>query len=140
LTNAITVAGSTLDGTRRFLGQVDFSILLAHVDINNRLVFAWSLDNMGFHATHLGIGDTGFGSGVLFGEKSDDVSSRSTVFDFMLFSLDSVLGRLDVIFHHLLGLVIGLCVSHLVRIDVRGKGRHTTCSVMSTTTRESDRR
>jgi hypothetical protein len=57
----------------------------------------------------------------------------------MLLSLDSVLGRLDVIFHHLLGLVIGLCVSYLVKINVDVRGL-TTCSVMSTTTRESDRR
>jgi hypothetical protein len=96
---------------------------------------------VGVHLVHLGIGDTGFGSGILVGKERDDSSPRSTILDFLLGSLDGVLGSLDVVFSHPVAFAVGIGLVSVSDRSFRVGGRGlTACSVMSTTTRESDRR
>jgi len=92
--------GGVLDESRRVLGEVDLGIHIGSFGIDDRLVLAWSLDNVALGMLVGSIDHACFRSWVFVGEERNDSSlghSRSSVLEFLRGGLDSLFVGLDIL-------------------------------------------
>ena len=66
--------GSVLDESGRILGKVDLGIHISSLDIDNSLVLAWGLDNVGLGLLVGRVDHACFRSWLLVGEERNDGS------------------------------------------------------------------
>jgi hypothetical protein len=133
--------GGILDGRRGFFGEVDLGIHISRLYVDDSLILAWSLDNMGIGIFHGSVDHAGFRSGVLIREHGNgSVSlgrSGSSVLNLLGSGLDSLFVGLDILLgvliflgHLLLVRLVGFGIGLDVSDANRGRGEWRTYEVL----------